>query len=125
MVSTLIYLAPTCHHFIMSGLLYYRLMLYLNLISGWSVIVTRKYFLHFSQRCNMETLFLNARVQRKDIAYVSHTMEGYEGMATVTTIDPEKGLIRITVSPSFLKEVKKILAQLQIEVGLELLDEHD
>ena len=73
----------------------------------------------------METLFLNARVQRKDIAFVSHTMEGYEGLATVTTIDPEKGLIRIAVSPSFLKEVKEILAELQIEVGLELLDEYD
>lgn len=71
----------------------------------------------------MEALFLDARVKREDIAYVSHTIEGYEGMGIVTTLDAAQGLIRITVSPFFLDEVKNILAGLKMEVGLELLHE--
>jgi hypothetical protein len=72
----------------------------------------------------METLFIDARVNREDIVYVSHTIESYEGMATVSTTDPAEGLIRITLSPFFLKEVKTILRELKKEVSLELLNEH-
>lgn len=71
----------------------------------------------------METLSLNVRLNKKDIAFVSHTIDSYEGMATVTTIDSAKGLIRITVSPFFLDEVKDILRELSKETGLELLDD--
>ena len=72
----------------------------------------------------MEALFLSARVNRRDIAYVSHTLESYEGLAVVTTIDAASGLIRITVSPFFLDDVRAILYDLRAEVELELLDEN-
>jgi hypothetical protein len=73
----------------------------------------------------METLFLGVRLNKKDIAYVSHTLDSYEGLATVTTIDPDQGLIRVTVSPFFLEEVKNILAELSEKIELELLGDDD
>ena len=71
----------------------------------------------------MDTLFIDVRVSREDIAYVSHTLESYEGLASVTTIDPGERLIRITTPPFFLEDVKIILRQLTTEVRLELIDE--
>jgi len=70
----------------------------------------------------MDTLSLMARVNRKDIAYVSHIIESYEGLAVVNTIDPASGLIRITISPFCFGEVKDILNQLMGEVELKLLN---
>lgn len=39
------------------------------------------------------------RVNRKDIAYLRGTIESYDGMAVVRTIDPSVALIEMLVSP--------------------------
>jgi hypothetical protein len=39
------------------------------------------------------------RVKRKDIAYLRSTIESYDGMAVVRTIDPSAALIETLVSP--------------------------
>ena len=39
------------------------------------------------------------RVSRKDIAYLRGTVESYDGMAVVRTIDPSTALIEMRVSP--------------------------
>jgi hypothetical protein len=39
------------------------------------------------------------RVNRKDIAYLRGTIESYDGMAVVRTIDPSVALIEMLVAP--------------------------
>ncbi|MEW6669639.1 MAG: DUF4911 domain-containing protein [Thermodesulfobacteriota bacterium] len=39
------------------------------------------------------------RVNRKDIAYLRGTVESYDGMAVVRTLDPSVALIEMRVSP--------------------------
>ena len=43
-----------------------------------------------------KTLF---KVERKEINYIQSIMESYDGMAGVTTIDPEKAIIEVRISP--------------------------
>ena len=47
----------------------------------------------------METNRHLLRVDRKDIVYLRGTIEAYDGMAVVSTIDPQEALLEVHVSP--------------------------
>ena len=52
------------------------------------------------------------KLQRKDIALVQFLIEGYEGLATVTTIDSRQAAIQISIMPDFVQEVTGIINNL-------------
>ena len=47
----------------------------------------------------METTKYLFKVDRREINYVKITIESYDGMAVVTTIDPNVALIELQISP--------------------------
>jgi hypothetical protein len=47
----------------------------------------------------METNKYLLRVDRKDIVYLRGTIESYDGMAVVSTLDPQEAIIVVQVSP--------------------------
>jgi hypothetical protein len=47
----------------------------------------------------METIRKTCRVDRHEINYIRVTLESYDGMAVVRTIDPEEALIEIQIAP--------------------------
>ena len=53
------------------------------------------------------------KLQRKDIVLVQLIIESYEGMATVTTIDPHAAIIQISIMPDFVQEVSNIIEDLK------------
>jgi hypothetical protein len=59
------------------------------------------------------------KLQRKYIALVQFIVEGYEGMATVTTMDPHKAIIEISVMPDYVQEIINIMEDLKYRYSIE------
>lgn len=58
------------------------------------------------------------RVDREKIGYLRFTLESYDGMTMVTTVDPNAALIEVSMSPGCEETVLQILEALRQEEGL-------
>jgi len=58
----------------------------------------------------IEKLF---RIKKEDIALVQFIVEGYEGMASVTTMDPQEAVIRIFIMSGFEDIIEELLSELK------------
>ncbi|MBN2538448.1 MAG: DUF4911 domain-containing protein [Deltaproteobacteria bacterium] len=58
------------------------------------------------------------RLKRRDIAYVKYILEGYEDLATITTIDRSESVIRLSILPDFASDVEGILKALKKEIDI-------
>ena len=59
------------------------------------------------------------KLKRKDIAFVQFIIEGYEGMATVTTIDPHTAIIQISIIPDFISDMSAVIKDLKNKYKME------
>ncbi len=59
-------------------------------------------------------------VDRKEISYLRFTLESYDGMAVVTTLDPHIALIEISIAPGCEETVFELLNSLKNEEGLKI-----
>jgi len=53
------------------------------------------------------------KLNRHNIAVVQFIIEGYEGMATVSTIDPHTAIIKISIMPDFISEINGLIDALK------------
>jgi hypothetical protein len=60
------------------------------------------------------------RVERKEISYLRYTLESYDGMALVRTIDPHAALVEVLISPGCEHLVLELIESLKTEEGLRL-----
>ena len=60
------------------------------------------------------------RIDRREINYISLTLESYDGMAVVKTIDPEDAVIEICISPGCEDLVFDILESLKKNEKIEM-----
>ncbi|MBN1104582.1 MAG: DUF4911 domain-containing protein [Deltaproteobacteria bacterium] len=67
-----------------------------------------------------ETTRFVFRVNRKDIAYLRGTIESYDGMAVVRTLDPSVALIETLVSPGCEKTLLELAEHLARKEALRL-----
>ncbi|MCD6296862.1 MAG: DUF4911 domain-containing protein [Deltaproteobacteria bacterium] len=68
----------------------------------------------------METIKHIFRVNRRDISYLRWTIESYDGMAVVRTLNPHAAFIEIMISPGCEDLVLELLDSLRKE-GLSLV----
>jgi len=68
----------------------------------------------------METHKVLYRIPRRDIAYLRMTMESYDGMAVVRTVDPRAALVELQISPGCETFVQEILDHLTIQENIPL-----
>ena len=61
-----------------------------------------------------------AKVDRADINYIRTTLESYDGMAVVRTIDPIEALIELHIAPGCEQMILSLLDSLKNE-GLSIL----
>ena len=66
----------------------------------------------------MDTTKKVFRVERGDISYLRFTIESYDGMAVVRTLDPFKALIELQISPGCEEFVQELMTSLSKEEGL-------
>ncbi len=61
------------------------------------------------------------KVEKKNIDYIRNTLESYDGMALVRTIDPSEALIEVYIAPKCEVFVKELIESLRKE-GLNLVE---
>ncbi|MBW1698705.1 MAG: DUF4911 domain-containing protein [Deltaproteobacteria bacterium] len=52
------------------------------------------------------------RVNRKEICYIQAILEGYDGLATMSTLNPGEAIIEIAVSPGRENELEMLIYNL-------------
>jgi hypothetical protein len=58
------------------------------------------------------------RVRRHDIAFLRFILEGYDGLAVLTTVDPRQGTVRLTAATGGEVELEGVLQALRREYGM-------
>jgi len=61
-------------------------------------------------------------IDRKEICFLQWIIESYDGMASVRTINPEKGEIEISISPGCKEEVFSLINYLKEEGSIHVKD---
>ncbi len=67
----------------------------------------------------MRSARLQVKINRAEINYLRITVESYDGMALVRTIDPSEGLVELFIAPGCEDQVLELLEALKKE-GLAL-----
>jgi hypothetical protein len=69
----------------------------------------------------LETTKRRFTVNREDIHYLRTTIEAYDGMAVVRTVDPEQdATIELLIAPGCEKLVSELIAALKEKEGIRL-----
>ncbi|MRR55376.1 MAG: DUF4911 domain-containing protein [Deltaproteobacteria bacterium] len=58
------------------------------------------------------------RVDRRDIGYFRFTLEAYEGLATLSTLDAQNGIVVLSIPECFAEDVAALLTALAHEMSL-------
>lgn len=68
----------------------------------------------------METTKRMFRVNREDIHYLRTTIEAYDGMAVVRTVDPAQAVIELLIAPGCEEWISRLIAALREQEGIPL-----
>ena len=68
----------------------------------------------------METTKWMFRVNREDIHYLRTTIEAYDGMAVVRTVDPAQAVIELLIAPGCEEWISRLIAALREQEGIPL-----
>jgi hypothetical protein len=60
------------------------------------------------------------RVNREDIHYLRTTIEAYDGMAVVRTVDPAQAVIELLIAPGCEEWISRLIAALREQEGIPL-----
>ena len=66
----------------------------------------------------METIKRILEVDRREINYLRVTIESYDGMALVRTVDPEEATIELLVAPGCEAILHTLIESLKSEEGI-------
>ena len=69
----------------------------------------------------MKTTCRCYRIDRRQIGYFKFILEGYDNAAVLTTLDANKGIVRVTIPSGCEAIVDNIIHHLAAECGLILL----
>ncbi len=69
-----------------------------------------------SLQFNLETIKKYLRIDRQEICFLRFVFEAYDGIATITTVDPEQGVVLLQIAPGCEEEVAMVLKDLEKQV---------
>lgn len=58
------------------------------------------------------------RVDRHDLVYLKFVLEAYEGMSTLSTVEPKGVIVRLSTSPGFEEDMQGLINALSMEIPL-------
>jgi uncharacterized protein DUF4911 len=58
------------------------------------------------------------RLDRHDLVYLKFVLEAYEGMSTLSTVDPKGGIVRLSIPGGFEDDMRRIIDALSKEIPL-------
>jgi hypothetical protein len=65
------------------------------------------------------------RIDRRQIHFLKFILEGYDGVAVLRTIDPQKGLVVLQIGPGCQSIVDMIIYDLQRHIRIEPVELRD
>ena len=68
---------------------------------------------------SVETIKRYYRVDRREIAFLKFILEAYDGIATLKTEDPIRGIISLHIAPGCEKQLAEILRDLKRDIMIE------
>ncbi|HIJ40495.1 MAG TPA: DUF4911 domain-containing protein [Deltaproteobacteria bacterium] len=68
----------------------------------------------------MQSIRRSFVTERSKIGYIRFTIESYDGMALVSTVDPQKAIIELKISPGCEGMVLELLESLRRDEGLKI-----
>jgi hypothetical protein len=72
----------------------------------------------------LETIKKYYRIDRSEICFLKFIVEAYDGLAVVTTVDSEAGIVILYIAPGCEADVETILQELKKTIIIEALDEN-
>jgi hypothetical protein len=63
-----------------------------------------------------DSIKYRVKTEKRQIAYVNFIIEAYDGIASVSTADPEEGLLEILVAPDYEADFLKLAEALGKEI---------
>lgn len=58
------------------------------------------------------------KVDRRDLVYLKFVLEAYEGMSTLSTVEPKEGIVRLSIPPGFERDMQLLTDALSMEIPL-------
>jgi len=59
------------------------------------------------------------RIDRREIAFFKFILEAYDGLAVVSTLDPQAGIVVLHIAPGCEQDIEKIVAELSRDIMME------
>lgn len=69
----------------------------------------------------LETIKKYYRIDRREIGFLKFIIEAYDGLAALSTIDPEAGIVVFYIAPGCEADVEMILTEFKKDIMLESL----
>ncbi len=73
----------------------------------------------FENRWQLETVKKYYRIDRREICFLKFILEGYEGLALLSTCNSEEGIVVLKVPPGCEAEANCLMQALQKEIMIE------
>ncbi len=67
----------------------------------------------------LETVKKYYRIDRREICFLKFILEGYEGLALLSTYDSEKGIVVLKIAPGCEAEANCLMQSLQKDIMIE------
>ncbi|MBW2239893.1 MAG: DUF4911 domain-containing protein [Deltaproteobacteria bacterium] len=61
----------------------------------------------------LDTIKKYLRIDRREICFLKFILEAYDGIASLTTVNPDLGVVRLHIPPGCAEDVKIILQDLK------------
>ena len=69
-----------------------------------------------SLKFKVETIKKYFRVDRREIHFIRFILEAYDGIVTLTTVDPDAGLVCLSIPPGCENDVEIVLQDIKKDV---------
>jgi len=69
----------------------------------------------------LETVKKYYRIDRREISFLKFIVEAYDGLAVLTTVDAEAGIVILYIAPGCEADVEMILQELKNNIMIESL----
>ena len=70
----------------------------------------------------MQSIKRSFITERSKIGYIRFTIESYDGIALVSTIDSHKAMIELKISPGCEEMVQELLTSLRRDEGIKIME---
>lgn len=58
------------------------------------------------------------KVQRRDVVFLKFILEAYEGMSTLSTVEPREAIVRLSVPVGFDADMQRLITSLGEEISI-------